>query len=351
MSNLLDIYKVYSLEKIAALNKQSLAMQYEQCGQLVALQKQLKAANSTSREILRNQVKELERQEKGRYFKNLIFNINEVVEKLENIDDNAFCYFVCSGLLTPMNYLSKECLDGLEDLQDKGYAKQVIKRIESLQLNMNTLSGIYIDSCWHKYEELKAKNNCLDIDKKIKELEMNKGKIEKEIKQLQQELTGLFSIFMSNTKKERYNHTIEVKKERISSICEDIDALNIEKMNISKQFNEAYQHVNISRPGWEKEIDEMTCFLPKQPSTLPKQPLKRDSLDYLFEEVAIVVVKSQTASTSMIQQKFSIGYNRAGRIMDQMERGGIVGPTDGSKPRLVLVDNLDVLEQIINSLD
>lgn len=344
MSNLLEIYKVYSLEKIAALNKQNLAMQYEQCGQLVALQKQLKAANSTSREILRNQVKELERQEKVRYFKNLIFNINEVVEKLENIDDNAFCYYVCSGLLTPMNYLSKECLDGLEDLQDKGYAKQVIKRIESLQLNMNTLSGIYIDSCWHKYDDLKVKNNSLDINKRIKELEKNKGKIEEEIKQLQQELAGLFSFFMSNTKKERYNHTIEVKKERISSICEDIDALNIEKMNISKQFNEAYQHVNISRPGWEKEIDEMACFL-------PKQPLKRDSLDPLFEEVASFVVKRKIVSTSMIQRKFSIGYNRAGRIMDQMEREGIVGPADGSKPRLVLVDNLDVLEQIINSLD
>lgn len=344
MSNLLEIYKVYSLEKIAALNKQNLAMQYEQCGQLVALQKQLKAANSTSREILRNQVKELERQEKVRYFKNLIFNINEVVEKLENIDDNAFCYYVCSGLLTPMSYLSKECLDGLEDLQDKGYAKQVIKRIESLQLNMNTLSGIYIDSCWHKYDDLKVKNNSLDINKRIKELEINKGKIEEEIKQLQQELAGLFSFFMSNTKKERYNHTIEVKKEKISCICEELDALNIEKMNISQQFNEVYQHVTLCRPGWEKEIDEMTCFLPKQPS-------KKESLDSFFEEVARFVVKSQTASTSMIQRKFSIGYNRAGRIMDQMEREGIVGPADGSKPRLVLVDNLDVLEQIINSLD
>lgn len=344
MSNLLEIYKVYSLEKIAALNKQNLAMQYEQCGQLVALQKQLKAANSTSREILRNQVKELERQEKVRYFKNLIFNINEVVEKLENIDDNAFCYYVCSGLLTPMSYLSKECLDGLEDLQDKGYAKQVIKRIESLQLNMNTLSGIYIDSCWHKYDDLKVKNNSLDINKMIKELEINKGKIEEEIKQLQQELAGLFSFFMSNTKKERYNHTIEVKKEKISCICEEIDALNIEKMNISQQFNEVYQHVTLYRPGWEKEIDEMTCFLPKQPS-------KKESLDSFFEEAARFVVKRQAASTSMIQRKFSIGYNRAGRIMDQMEREGIVGPADGSKPRLVLVDNLDVLEQIINSLD
>ena len=59
MSNILDIYKAYSLERIVALNKQSLAMQYEQCGQLVALQEQLRTANMTSQQMLRNQVKEL----------------------------------------------------------------------------------------------------------------------------------------------------------------------------------------------------------------------------------------------------------------------------------------------------
>ena len=51
MSNILDIYKAYSLERIVALNKQSLAMQYEQCGQLVALQKQLRTANKTSQQM------------------------------------------------------------------------------------------------------------------------------------------------------------------------------------------------------------------------------------------------------------------------------------------------------------
>lgn len=344
MSNLLDIYKVYSLEKIAALNKQSLAMQYEQCGQLVALQKQLNAANSTSREILRNQVKELERQEKVRYFKNLIFNINEVVEKLENVDDNAFYYYVCSVLLSPMNFLSKECLNGLEDIQDKGYAKQVINKIESLQLKMKTLSGSYIGSCWHKYDLLKTKNNSREIDKKIKELEVNKRKEEEDIKQLQQELVGIFSFFISNTKKERNNHTIEAKKEKISSICEEVDALNIEKKNISQQYNEAYQHVTLSRPGWEKELDELTCFFPKTPSI-------KESFDTLFEEAARLVVKSKIASTSMIQRNFSIGYNRGERIMNQMEKAGIVGPANGKNPRLLLVDNLETLEQLINSID
>ena len=62
-----------------------------------------------------------------------------------------------------------------------------------------------------------------------------------------------------------------------------------------------------------------------------------DKLDPMFEEVARLVVQTQQGSTSMIQRKFSIGYNRAGRLMDQLEAAGIVGPAHGSKPREVIV--------------
>lgn len=59
-------------------------------------------------------------------------------------------------------------------------------------------------------------------------------------------------------------------------------------------------------------------------------------LDPMFAEVAQMVVAEQCGSTSMIQRRFSIGYNRAGRVMDQLEKAGIVGPAKGSKPREVL---------------
>ncbi len=70
--------------------------------------------------------------------------------------------------------------------------------------------------------------------------------------------------------------------------------------------------------------------------------------DPLFEEVARQIVKSSTASTSSLQRHYSIGYNRAGKIMDQMERAGIVGPSTGGKPRPVLVDSI-TLESILNN--
>lgn len=73
--------------------------------------------------------------------------------------------------------------------------------------------------------------------------------------------------------------------------------------------------------------------------------------DEMFEDCARVVVMSQIGSTSMIQRKFSIGYNRAGRIMDQLEAAGVVGPSEGSKARQVLIQDEYTLEQLLNSLN
>lgn len=70
--------------------------------------------------------------------------------------------------------------------------------------------------------------------------------------------------------------------------------------------------------------------------------------DPYFEEIARLIVTSNTASTSSLQRRYSIGYNRAGKIMDQLELAGIVGPAQGGKPRQVLVDAV-TLESILNS--
>ena len=70
--------------------------------------------------------------------------------------------------------------------------------------------------------------------------------------------------------------------------------------------------------------------------------------DPLFEEAAKMIVVSGQASTSSLQRRYSIGYNRAGRLMDQLEAAGIVGPSEGGKPRQVLISDIMALE---NKLD
>ncbi|WP_298640338.1 DNA translocase FtsK [uncultured Prevotella sp.] len=74
------------------------------------------------------------------------------------------------------------------------------------------------------------------------------------------------------------------------------------------------------------------------------------SLDPLFEEAAHAIVITQQGSTSMIQRRFSIGYNRAGRLMDQLEKAGIVGAAQGSKPREVMLQDENSLENVLAQL-
>ena len=115
-----------------------------------------------------------------------------------------------------------------------------------------------------------------------------------------------------------------------------------------------------------EEINQMTKFIGNQtkfgqcyntPFYLP-MPESNDgspaggsldimTLDSEFEEAARTVVLTQKGSTSDLQRKLGMGYARAGRVMDQLEKAGIVGPQEGSKPRQVLVATLDELDELI----
>ena len=120
--------------------------------------------------------------------------------------------------------------------------------------------------------------------------------------------------------------------------CAFVDTPEVERINeyISKQqgYQAAYE---LPEPEMEGEGNG------------PAE-LDSDSLDPMFEEAARLIVIHQQGSTSLIQRKFAIGYNRAGRLMDQLERAGIVGPVRGSKPREVLVADEIELDSRIQQL-
>ena len=82
---------------------------------------------------------------------------------------------------------------------------------------------------------------------------------------------------------------------------------------------------------------------------LREQSIYQIEIPYLTRAARLIVIQQQ-GSTSLIQRKFAIGYNRAGRLMDQLEAAGIVGPFEGSKARQVLVQDEYSLEQVLNAL-
>jgi S-DNA-T family DNA segregation ATPase FtsK/SpoIIIE len=110
------------------------------------------------------------------------------------------------------------------------------------------------------------------------------------------------------------------------------------------------------------EIDRLTDYISTQPGyavayDLPEyvdeksaeKQIDMENLDDMFESAAKLIVESQIGSTSLIQRKFSLGYNRAGRIMDQLQAAGIVGAGDSSKPRKVLITDLASLDHILKA--
>lgn len=114
-----------------------------------------------------------------------------------------------------------------------------------------------------------------------------------------------------------------------------------------------------------EEVEKITAFIGNQlgynsPFYLPKieeetaagpGELHKSERDELFEEAAKVVVLHQQGSVSLLQRKLKLGYNRAGRIIDQLFMAGIVGPYQGSTAREVLVADEDELKELINELD
>lgn len=114
-----------------------------------------------------------------------------------------------------------------------------------------------------------------------------------------------------------------------------------------------------------EEVERITAFIGSQagykhPFHLPviedengsgDIPDPLEDIDELFEASAKIVVLHQQGSVSLLQRKLKIGYNRAGRIIDQLYNAGIVGPYQGSTARDVLVQDEEELEQLLDELD
>ena len=102
--------------------------------------------------------------------------------------------------------------------------------------------------------------------------------------------------------------------------------------------------------GW-KQCCNTPYYLPvpeSQDGETSGGTIDMQNIDPLFEDAARMVVTSQRGSTSDLQRRLGMGYARAGRVMDQLEGAGIVGPQEGSKPRQVLVTTFDELDEILS---
>jgi len=128
---------------------------------------------------------------------------------------------------------------------------------------------------------------------------------------------------------------ISVGSDMVRLQCAFIDISEIERITDHISAQQSYPEAHLL----PEYIDESKTDL---------NDFKQEGKDDLFEKAARLVVEFQQGSTSLIQRKFSIGYNRAGRIIDQLESAGIVGHYEGSKARQVLIKDLISLERFLD---
>ena len=397
-NTLLNIYQSYTLTKVSEINKQSLIAAYAQNEQLNKLNKELSRANRTSDQILRNQIKEIELREKQRYYKNLTFNLSLVMTSLENEDNVNFRIFASELFLSPVCNMAKDAIQELDEIADKEYAQNIIKRAHSLSDNDKAYIESYQDSPWATVLDTKSKINTgitKEIRNKKKEIRLTTIRKNEAYKKEEQKvkneegcvgcLAGIVIIFglafvgtivthdyeatlgstyilvpaiflllalVYTRKTEKNKETnnvktklseVEVIKEELEKFSDELIQLQQDKTRLTTQYNELLQEINLDCPKWESKLSEIAEILPHGE--------KEEDRDPLLFDAAKLIINKKDASTSLIQRKFSIGYNRANKIMDQLETFGVVGPANGSNPREVLFESEEELLEIQKEME
>ena len=411
---LLNLYQSYTLTKVSELNKQSLIALYAQNEQLSQLNEELARANRTTEQILRNQIKEIEQKEKRRYFKNMTFNLSQALDLLENEENVNFRLFASRLFLSPIRDMAKDAVQELEEIADKEYAQNIVKRTNVLTESDKSFYDSYKNTPWAtflsiksqiekdlktKKKEIRQISNYLNekeiITKKYKEKEKKTKKAEG-FENSTNEGNGkgcmgcfittivLLSLFTIGTyctqdyyltkggivllvlsiltyfspiivkylKKveslagndTKANTKDETLENEIKSLSDELTNLQQEETRLTTQYNELLQEITADCPKWESKLSEIAEFIPH------KEKKKLANLDPLFTEAAKLIIKKKDTSISLIQRKFAIGYNRAARIMNQLEECGIVGTEEGSKSRQLLCEAEEELSELIKVL-
>ena len=396
--SLLQIYQTYSLEKINGLSKKSLAIQYAQNGELVKLNKQLAANNAATNAILRNQIKELERQETVRFYKDLTFKMRLVLDKIESQPVTNFKLFLSSLFLKPIEAYAKEAIEKLEDIKDKEYAQVLIDRAKEIASSNKEHQLEYNQSAWSSYlpakEASEDKKLHLDLLKKEYEIEkldkangFNTGDSNKKHYKGCLIVSIVFLVFMAialivsfvnkdpnatggipvvliavclvllswylrkrsyrNSENSKYAKKGENFDDEVNKLKKELDELKALDKGNKDHFALLSAAVKRECNNWEELLSEIIEMLPHEVNPEDKKITKYDPV---FEEAAKLIVINKSGSISLIQRKFAVGINRANQIMDQLESAGIVGPSNGNNVRQVLVSDEGELAIILNEL-
>lgn len=388
------IHQSYSLMKISAINKQMLIAQYAQCEQISALQKEISASNNISRQILKNQLKEIKHQELLRYYKSLAYAMKEAAGRIETEEDIVFKCFLCELYSEPIINNTREAKSNLEEISDKEYCNGIETTMQAICNTYSLYKNEYAKSDFSRLLESQSSYQELqnEVAEKRKTSLIRRTEIEKELSAIKPEpmkntkrgcgmvilfalsmvglLLMLLSVFTDVTVlpilfvlfflpffipliklrkkdkkwKENYGQYINKIESQKKELLERLNTIKVEEekeeaLLKSSIYIQTKNSISLAYPHWEEAIVQIDSYIPKMGTLESRNPkLYKD-----LYEIASYVIKTQTVSTAMIQRHFSCGYTKAGKYLDRLSKIGII------KDNKVLIQNEKDLKKILEN--
>lgn len=407
----INIYQGYSLAKISALNKKSLAMQYAQCEQIVKLEKsltkELQTVNWLNRQILDNQLKELKRQETVRYYRLIAHNAKEAIEIIESQSDKLFQFYLIKVYAKPLSLLLQDAKSNLEEISDLNFCSKWGKQIDLLKNQLGAYEGQFAFSDFNTM--LSQQELYLEELKKLSERKREYKIALTQVKPYQEEkikspseynskgclvtticivafclmvfgvnivdekndviqlivtfflipIAVLIAVVWSFVKKSRnyQAYVKEVEKRNEDNLDKYTDGLKILSregsditqfkldLDATHPYMVAKMQVKSKISNFENVIGIIDSFIPHEENANDAS----EKFDTLIEEAIKFTIELPNVSTSSIQNRFSIGYNRAGKIINQMVSLGVIGGEEKSRNHKVLIDksNVDLVLNLV----
>lgn len=381
IDRILNLHQSITLATIRKQNQHMLTAQYAQCQQMQQLQRQMQANNSMTRQILENQLKEIQHKENLKYYKALAYNIKEAVNVITNTENMVFKSFLNSLFHDVFKLYIQEAKENLEEITDKVFCSEIENALESNLEQSLTVKDEYSKSAFctlldsekdykdHETQLFEERNKLFFLEQEHLD-EKNKMATPKPYKDpnrmgwmvilgicslifiwigsiliLPTLLIILLLIHKEEKWRKNYPSYLEEFKQKQEALEFDAPFLTAKKKYDDLEtymkehpYTKAKNELSLQYPKWEKVLEKID-------SCLPKQKEKKDSLLY---KIANSMVSCQSTDIYKIRKKVAIGGLRFYDIAEKLERIGIVDMKAGK----VKIQNVELLDEYweINNL-
>ncbi len=335
------------------LNQEILNQVYYQNIELRELNIQVEHSNALQSKFLELQIEEIKTREKNKFLKKFAFQLSEILNLIAQSKDEYLRIYLLKKYILSIEDNLTFCQNNLEEINDKVFCRACFTEISKLKENIENNLLDYNNSDLNIIDDLFA--DLLSLNDKLSKLTIPILLKPYDYKPPKKSLFGFNKSEIEWYDNQYNNHVrlVEEENNKNQTIFEQMKS-DLETKIKKHNYFSVLDSIKIKHKDFDIYLEKIFSIEKSFPSSVQIDSSSKkfisDNRDPMFEEAARLIVMYQQGSTSLIQRKMKLGYNRAGRIIDQLEAAGIVGPFEGSKARKVLYSEEYSLERHLKVL-